>query len=172
MMQDLEIGPDRGVHGLHDNVLDFAGPHPAQVDLARRVDLRQVAPNRHGDFGSRRCRAGNAKRGARHGELHDAYGYHRFSIAKLDHPTNSTTKCADLHKIADADFGVPGRFTSGRLLSRQPLKLAPLLTGKILDALSRLSRRFLALLRRRFQLADRPLDFGACFEKILPGLAS
>ena len=144
----------------------------AEVDLARHVDIGHIAAHRDRDLRRRRLSGREPKRAHRHRQLHHPDGDHCFIGAHLHHPPDSAAQRLDLHEISDADLGVVvrGRHSLGRTL--ETVELTPLIGGELLDALSRIPRRFVARFRRRLELANRPLDISACLEEISPRLLS
>src|SRR5438045_4645369 len=170
--EGLEVGAHGGIDCMHNDVLYLANAHAPQVDLARRLDFRQVAPN--GDCDLRGCRFGArySQRNAWHRQLHHPDGNHRFFIADFDDFPDSTTERFDLHKIADIDLGVFGPFGGGQGLAGEAVELSSLLGGEILDALAGLASRFFALFRSCPQILDGALDLGARFPKIPSRLLS
>src|SRR4029077_7848846 len=53
----FEISANCCVDGMHNDVIDLSDAHPAQVDLARHVDFRKIAPDGYRNFWSRRFRS-------------------------------------------------------------------------------------------------------------------
>src|SRR4051812_10177177 len=155
---------------MHNDVVNLADAHPAQVDFALGMDFRQVPAHRHRDFRSGRFRARDSKRGAGHGELHHSNGDDDLCISNLEDAPDLAAKGLDLDEVARAHFFAPRRRGLASGLAVDALELLSLLAGEALDALPRLARRLFAGFRCALELLDRPLDLGARLEKVLARL--
>src|SRR3954463_8934002 len=152
---------------MHNDVVNLADAHPAQVDFALGMDFRQVAAHRHRDFRSGRFRAGDAQGCAGHSELHHSNGDDDLCISNLEDAPDLAAKGFGLDEVARAHFFAPRRRGLASGLAVDAVELLSLLAGEALDAFPRLARRLFAGFRRALELLDRTLDLRARLEKIL-----
>src|SRR5688500_10342276 len=101
--QDLEVGAHGRVDSVHHYVFDFSGAHSTEVDLARRLNVRQIAPYCYGHFrrGSSRMRA--TKRRAWNRELHHADGDHSFVIAHFHDSSDAASQSVHFGEVSDLE---------------------------------------------------------------------
>src|SRR6266550_8264312 len=57
----FEISANCCVDGMHNDVIDLSNAHAAQVDFARHLDFRKIAPDGYRNFWSRRFGPGWAQ---------------------------------------------------------------------------------------------------------------
>jgi hypothetical protein len=167
--QAFEIGSNGRVHCMHNDAFYVADAHPAQIDLARRVNIGKVAADCDRDFRRGAFSGSHTERAPWKCQLHHTQSHDCFTVTHLHDPSDLASQRVHRNEVSDVDLGRIARAGRDLGFTINTFQLSSLLIGEALDPLPRFARGFFSLLRGGLEIANRALDFRAGFEKILSG---